>query len=376
MTTSVTLSNHDWSVLYQLHYAAHRNHPLGVGAIWLCENDDELVAAVETSQFHVTVRLGIAAPGEGFAEPLDMRPLLLINSLGDEDGHTTIKFDNATATATVAGTTLSVDQPTSTRLPELYAPPAQAMAVVDAHEAAQGFATIALVPFQASNDSAEHTPVWISIIDSNEIVFSRNWETAGRTTVRIPGELRVELTEELHAATTTIDAISPLIYALSSPDEKVAIDLTADDGYSIAIANQRWTLKVRTVDNAAHTAIATLLDHLETTQRIHEQIADNSVVIGEYPHLVRVDTYGHINVNIRCSTVIANNIEQSAHLFEELNQINLGLSDINIWFQDNKIIIGKDTTTTNPHKIVEVTEQLRTRATQLAPALTAFALTS
>lgn len=375
MTTSITLNYRTWTTLTRTLFQAHKASSQGVGAVWLLDDGGELVAGIASDDFHLAQRLHTPAPFEGFAEPVTLRTLIFIESLGDDNDDITVTFDD-TATVTLAGITMSIDRP------HLYTPAAFTLqesaptAQINALDLTRGIATADMIPCGSTTSDADDTPMWFSVISCDEVVFSKDWAGTGRSTVRTPAHVSIDTTEPVHVATHTAHAISPLILAISDPDDTVNMHLDADNGYSLAFTTNDWTLRVRAAIPAATTSIEQLTAHLTHQGAEITPITDNSIVVGVHPNLVRIDAYGHTTSILRCSRVLATNIAPSAHLYEEINNINQGLTDINIWHHDNKLILGTDLDTHTPEEVTALITTLNHRAEQLGPALTSFALTT
>lgn len=375
MTTPITLSYRTWTTLTHTLFQANKNSTEGVGAVWLLDDRGELVAGVASDDFHLAVRLHTPAPFEGFAEPVTLRTLIFIESLGEDDNDVTVSFDH-TATVTLAGVTMSVDRPHGPTPAAFTVQASVPTAQINVLDLTRGVAAADMIPYGASATESADTPMWFSVISSDEVVLSKNWAELGRSTVRTPARVLVDLSEAVHVATHAAQAITPLILAVSDPGDTVNLHLQADDGHSLSFTTNEWSLRVRTAKPAATTSIEQLTAHLKHRGAEITPINDNSIVIGVHPNLVRIDAYGHTTSILRCSRVLATGICPSSQLYEEINSINQGLIDINIWHHDNKLVLGADLDTHTPDEVTALITTLNHRAEQLGPALTSFALTT
>lgn len=365
-------------MLGRLHLEAFKCQRHATDAIWLgTDHRGELVATVEAEDFRVTVGLGV--PGR-FAtpQPLTVRSLVFIEYLGVEDEDITVSFDeDGTSTVSVAGTKLSIDRPESAvDAPHISRMRVNGIAEVDAASLARLITAIDWAPAGVSGPVAEHPAVWLSCLDTGELVLSRDWSAQGfgRTTARTSVELTDHFAGPVHALTEAPYVMAALLHVIMDPDEMVAVDLGADRGRNIQFGTSRWTLRVCAASSASEQVINEAVKHLKTLDYTHERIDAATVVVGEYPNLVRIAASGQTTARIRCTQVLATGVGSSEQLLDELNQINLGLADTKIWLEDGSIVLGVDLENQQPESVAAAVDRLFERASQLGPALRSFAV--
>jgi hypothetical protein len=380
MTTSITLSYQDWCMLGRLHLEAFKCQRTAVDAIWLStDHRGELVASVEAPDFSVAVRLGTPGPGVS-CQPLTIRTLLFIEYGAVRGDDITVRFDeDGTSTVSLEGTTLSIDRPDSALVaPNVSVLPFEGIAQLDAGSLTNVMTTIDWAPAGVPGPAIQHPAMWLSCLETGELVFSRDWSDHGygRTTARTSATLTDRFTGPVHVLTELPYVITALLHAIGESDEVVAVDLDADGGGSMRFGTSRWSFRVRTAKSASESLMTEVAEQLAFLNHTYERLDAATVVVGEYPNLVRVAASGQVAAKTRCTQVLVSGVEGGEHLMEELNQINLGLADTKIWLDDGSIVLGIDLENPDAEAVIAAATRLLERAEQLGPALRSFAVSS
>jgi hypothetical protein len=385
MSTEITLDLNIWANLAYLHYHANDLTPGGVPVIWLCSDGTDLTAVAEGEGFHAAVRLDTPATESQFLLPVSSELLAFVYSLAPQDCALTVRFDTSNnAHLKWAQALVTFGAPWVHRLPSsTWVTNVEPQCETTARNLRLAGQIVGYTPLTIPSGQATNIPTKIAFTPEQELVFTRDWKSPGHQphTSRVPSVARCEITAPLEATTDHLELLVYAVTALSNPEEMVRVDLgSVGLGRTgpplIRVGTDHWSVEIEGITSVATSVIDDLYSLLTHQGRSCERIAADSLVVGSYPELIRVDATGPITANLRHSLVLASDITPSLELYEEINQINIGLDDISIWLHDGRIILGIDSTETTPHLAISAIDTLRARAEQLSPGLLAFAHTA
>lgn len=397
MTESLTLDHGLWKLIRDLTGVAISLDDSTDEAVWLCEApiDDGhdtigLYAVVETAEFHLSVRLSTRDAGDGQSltcAPISRRAAMFATEFGDDDTEITVTFDDErTTTVTVDQITAAIESTTTDPGPDIIEPrPTMPDITVDNHDLIRVL-TAALYGTGGAHDNGVDQPLtWFSVDAAGELIISRDWRPVGggRATLRAAAEVvsidhRHEATDPetvgiiAQAATRHLGALTRAVQVVWASAESIGIQLPHHAGDEIIISSSMWTISVPTSVAPGVAAIDRIQERLNYDGWNCERVGATSLVIGQYPELLRVDALDDAAARLHCTMVIATDVEASAELFGELNEITAGLVDSKVWFDDGRIIIGVDTTDADAAGVARAWAKLTGESAHLGAVLGAF----
>lgn len=399
MTESLTLDHGLWQLIRDLTGVAISLDDSTDEAVWLCEApiDDDgdqdtigLYAVVETAEFHLSVRLSTRAAGDDHAltsVPISRRAAMFAAEFGEDDAEITVTFDDEhTATVIVDQLSAAIESTTTHPAPDIIEPrPTMPDITVDNRDLVR-LLTAALLGTGGAVDNGVDQPLtWFSADAAGELIISRDWRSVGggRATLRATAEVvsidhRHDATDPetvgiiAQAATRHLGAITRAVQTVWASAETIGIQLPRHAGDEIIISSSMWTISVPTSVAPVVAAIDRIQERFSHDGWNCERVGATSLVIGQYPELLRVDALDDAPARLRCTMVIATDVEASAELFGELNEITAGLVDSKVWFDDGRIIIGVDTTDADPARVAWAWAKLTGESAHLGVVLGAF----
>jgi hypothetical protein len=397
MTESLTLDHELWKLIRNLTGVAASLDDSTDEGVWLCEapidDDGDTIgvhAVVETAEFHLSVRLSTRPAGDDdslLCVPISRRTAMFAAEFGEDDGEITVVFDDErTATVTAAQMVMSIESTTTDSAPAEVEPrPTLPDIGVSNHDLIR-LLTAATYGTGGAHDNGVDQPLtWFSIDASGELIISRDWRPfgGGRSTLRTAGEIlsidhRHDATDPesagiiAQAATRHLAAITRALHLLWPSTSTIGVHLPRTAGDDLVVATDVWALAVPTSVAPAVAAVDRVEGRFGYDGWNCERVDPLSVIIGQFPDLLRVDALEGTPTRLRCTTVIATGVEPTTELFTELNAINAGLTDIKTWFDDGRIIIGVDTADIDPAAVSEAWTKLTQETTHLGDLLGAL----
>jgi hypothetical protein len=377
MSRTVTLDFDVWARLAYLHHTTNQLTAGGLPFIWLCSNGANLTAIAEGEGFHFAVRLEATPPGVWLQLAVPPGLLSFVSSLAPQECDLTVHFDpvgNAqlewSDVQATFGAPTTQKRPSSSRVADI-----DPLFELSAKEFQFAAHILGTPPVSVSASQARQIPSRIEYTPHHEVTLTRDWRPFEHepSITRITATPLNEISTPASAVTDHLPLVAYAIAALSSSEEDIRVSLPDSRSPLLRLGTDRWSITVATVPCAATSVVNILQEVLIGQELSCERVADNSLVVGSYPDLVRVDACGDMTARLRCSLVLASNITPSLELYEEINQINIGLEDISIWLHEGRIVLGIDTHDTAPDHVIRCIEAIRHRAEQLTAPLLAFA---
>jgi len=397
MTESLTLDYELWKLIRDLTGVALALDDSTDEGVWLCETpiDDDgdtigLHAVVETAEFHLSVRLS-TRPAEDdhslVCAPISRRSAMFAAEFGDDDDEITVTFDDErTATVTAAQMVLSVESTTTDSGPgEIEPRPTVPDINVANHDLIRVLTAATYGTGGAHDNGVDHPLTWLSIDAGGELIISRDWRPfgGGRSTLRTAGEIisidhRDDASDPesagiiAQAATRHLAPLTRALHPLWPSTTHIGIHLPRHAGDEIVLSTDVWTIAVPTTVAPAVAAVDRVEGRFGYDGWNCERVNPRSVIIGQFPNLLRVDALNDSPTRLRCTMVIATDVELTTELFNELNELNSGLIDIKAWYDDGRIIIGIDTPSDDPAEVADAWSTLMEETAHLGNLLGAL----
>jgi hypothetical protein len=171
------------------------------------------------------------------------------------------------------------------------------------------------------------------------------------------------------AATRHLAAITSALHPMWPSADRIGIQLPRHAGDEIIVSTSIWTIAVPTSVAPPVAAVDLVESRFSHEGWNCERVGPTSVVIGQYPDLLRVDALDETPQRLRCTMVIATDVDATDAVFAELNEINAGLVDTKVWYDDRRIIIGIDTADAEPAAVATAWQRLIAESAHLGEML-------